>query len=196
MPVSGVHEVEWDKAFHLSDFTFPWNRGRKEDMVFSALWDGISFFFRFEVNNPTPKISDDTSALEVVQSERVEMFFRQDQDMTPYYCLEIDTNARLLDYKAMYHRAFDFSWCWPHGELSIESVPVDKGYIIQGQLSVSSLKQLGLWNDGCMEIGLFRANSLGYHNGQIQFDWSSWVTPDSTSPDFHIPATFGQFVFS
>jgi hypothetical protein len=45
--------------------------------------------------------------LEVVNSERVEIFFRKDEALTPYYGLELDANGRVLDYEAEYHRKFN-----------------------------------------------------------------------------------------
>lgn len=195
-PVLDIHQVAWDKAFSLCDFTFPWNHKRKEDVVFKALWDGVSFYFRFDVNNCKLNSSQEVKNLDVVQSERVEIFFRKNREMSPYYCLEMDTNSRILDYSALFHRDFDFSWVWPKGELFVESIVTKKGYMVMGQLSLSSLKQLGLWNDGLLEVGLFRANAIGVKEQETQFDWSSWVKPLSSDPDFHIPSAFGLLAFS
>jgi hypothetical protein len=128
--------------------------------------------------------------MEVVHSERIELFFRANEKMQPYYCLEIDPHGRILDYKAKLYREFDKSWQWPDS-LSIKALIEDENYTVQGVISLLVLKQLGLINNGQIEIGLYRGHCTKLNGNNASIKWISWVDPKTKRPDFHVPSSFG-----
>lgn len=162
-----------------------------------AQHDSQSLYLRFEVSEPSlvvERFKDDKR--EVVNSDRVELFFAADVDLQKYYCLELDPFGRILDYSASYYREFDYDWSWPQDELAVDSKLVEKGYQVELVLSKASLKQLGLIQSNMIHMGVFRADCKGVGRGGTspkRFDWISWVDPGTKMPDFHVPGAFGRF---
>jgi len=103
----------WDKANITDDFSFPWEDETPPKTSFIALYDNDYFYFRFDVEDDhvLPHVKDDHK-MEVVDSYRVEIFFRQDEQLNPYYCLDMDARGRVLDYATRYYRDFDYEWQW------------------------------------------------------------------------------------
>lgn len=182
----------WRAAEELTDFTYPWEKERSPSTTFKALHNESWLYCLFEVEDPDMKIFQDTNdKSEVAASCRAELFFRSDDRLDPYYCLEIDPLGRVLDYKATYHRNFNFNWSWPDGGLTVKTSRTTKGYIVEFAVSKASLKKLGLLNDQRLEAGLYRGDCVTTSEGKEDFRWISWVKPDSKTPDFHIPSSFG-----
>jgi hypothetical protein len=130
---------------------------------------------------------------EILQSDRVEIFFRKDERMNPYYCLEVDPLARVYDYQAVYHRQFNVQWFWPADQLQASSHQTQEGYVVTLAVSKKSLMDFGLLDGGRLQVGLFRGKCVAIHPDESEMKWISWVEPDSTTPDFHIPSAFGSF---
>ncbi len=184
---------QWEQANILSDFTFPWEDQSAPKMDFRALHDTDFLYFRFDVEN-TNNISyiKDNHKMEVVNSDRVEIFFRQDEDLDPYYCLEMDARGRILDYSTRYYRDFNYDWKWPNsGCLSVNTFENHLGYVVEGNVSLSSLKNLGLLKDKSLQVGLYRGYCTKLIESKAEFKWISWLKPKSEKPDFHIPSSFG-----
>ena len=133
--------------------------------------------------------------MEAAYSDRVEIFFRQDNLLSPYYCLEMDPIGRVFDYEARYHRKFNVAWNWPENELLVKADQTHDGYTIEGRISKQSLRQLGLLNSEKLEVGLFRGECINLNAETPEIKWISWVKPDSMTPDFHIPSAFGVLHF-
>lgn len=183
----------WDKANVMSDFIFPWEKEKPPRTNFRALYDDNYFYFRFDVddNNVLTHIKIDNK-MEVVDSDRVEIFFRQNEELNPYYCLEMDARGRILDYVTKYYRDFDYDWQWPENDnLKVEASENENGYVVEGAISLSSLKELGLLKDNTLEVGLYRGYCMQLPNPEAKLRWISWVKPNSEKPDFHIPSSFG-----
>ena len=188
-----MHSV-WDMANENADFTYPWEQEKAPEMIFRALHDNQNFYFRFDVEERNIlTFTDKNHKMEVVDSDRVEIFFRQNDKMNPYYCLEMDAHARVLDYEAKHYRDFDFDWEWEKGKLSVEAFKHANGYVVEGSIELSSLKNMGLLRNNIMEAGLFRGQCLALPKDGKEADmkWISWVKPESNQPDFHIPSSFG-----
>ena len=162
-------------------------------MSFRALWDDARFYFRFDVQTPRAlTYVQDNNKMEVVDSDRVEIFFRSDERLNPYYCLEMDPLGRVLDYRAHFYRKFDYEWQWPGiNPLEIHSDFTRSGYTVEGSITMESLRKLNLLTNNELQIGLFRGECLKVLDPKSSFDWISWVKPDSNRPDFHIPSSFG-----
>ena len=121
-----------------------------------------------------------------------EIFFRIDEKLNPYYCLEIDPLGRVLDYRGNFHRKFDRDWSWPEKGLQVKTHRSEDGYTLELAIAKASLEQLGLLRSHTLQAGLYRADCFPGKNGPRDFKWISWIRPESPSPDFHIPSSFGE----
>jgi len=185
----------WAQAVPLDDFVFPWEPGQsKAAMIFRALHDGQQLYWQFRVRDKDIKTYvDKNEKLEVIFGDRVEIFMTTDPALSTYYCLEVDSLARVYDYHASHYRKFDSQWQWPSGHLRA-SARLDKdGYVVTGSLSLQSLTNLGLLTNGTLRCGLYRGKCMEIDLAQEKMQWISWITPASATPDFHIPSSFGIF---
>lgn len=184
----------WKHAETLSDFRYPWEEEEPLQTTFKSLHDDEWLFFLFEVEDPNWHVEvSHGDKLEVIDSSRVEIFFRKDERMSPYFCLEMDAAGRVLDYQGFFHRRFDYSWSWPADGLRIASQSTSTGYSVEGGISKSSLHALGLLSETENEIqaGLFRAECTLTVAPRNHMRWISWQNPRSATPDFHLPSAFG-----
>lgn len=185
----------WKKAIALTDFSFPWENEVAPPLCFKALHTKDWLYGLFTVTDTNITIfSDKDDKREVINSDRVELFMRSSEKMTPYYCLELDPLGRTLDYKAEYYRRFDMNWSWPTHQLKVKANQSQGGYSVEVAISKKSLLELGLLSNQQIEVGLFRGKCLEIKGGEANLKWISWMTPDSKTPDFHIPSSFGVFV--
>lgn len=182
----------WDKAGALSDFSYPWENAQPPLTSFRALHSERWLYCLFKVHDDNINIyADKHEKREVVWSDRAEIFFRKDDRLSPYYCLELDPSGRILDYKAMHYRDFDFQWSWPAGELVVKTHLEPDGYTIEVAISKASLASLELLKDKTLQAGLYRAECVSLKGKDATFKWISWIRPDSETPDFHIASSFG-----
>lgn len=182
----------WKRAHILSDFHYPWEKDAPLPTRFKALHSDEWLYVLFEVEDPDVfimKEKDHKSG--VAGSSRVEIFFKRDDQMNPYYCLEIDPLGRVLDYEGTFHRKFNLDWSWPAGQLIIKTQQRKDSYTVEFAISKSSLESLGLLQNKTLQAGLYRADCAVNAEGSTQFKWISWVKPASRTPDFHIPSSFG-----
>lgn len=182
----------WKNASVLSDFRYPWQKESAPATTFRALHNDTWFYGLFDVRDEFVYVHRKTNhKSEVASSSRAEIFFRIDEKLNPYYCLEMDPIGRVLDYKATHYRKFDISWSWPEGHLIIRTEKKKDGYTVEFAISKASLKELGLLKGNKLEAGLFRGDSFPKNEGEPDFKWISWMQPQSETPDFHIPSSFG-----
>ncbi|HEY9489079.1 MAG TPA: carbohydrate-binding family 9-like protein [Chryseosolibacter sp.] len=186
------NDPHWKDAPALSDFRYPWEIGAAPLTKFKALHNDEWLYCLFDVEDPHVMIfQDNNHKSEVASSSRAEIFFKIDDRLDPYYCLEIDPLGRVLDYEGTYHRKFDLKWSWPQGHLIIKTHRRNDGYSVEFAISKSSLKELRLLKDQTLQAGLYRGDCYRNADGETDFRWISWVQPDSPTPDFHIPSSFG-----
>ncbi len=182
----------WHNAIELTDFVYPWETEQPPLTSFKALHNNDWLYCLYKVNDKSINVyvkSDDKS--EVVYSDRVEIFFRKDARLSPYYCLELDPHGRVYDYKAEYHRKFNPSWSWPEGQLIVKANKLSDGYTVEIAISKKSLMKLELLIGKTVEAGLFRGDCIEITEDNSKIKWISWVRPNSSTPDFHIPSAFG-----
>lgn len=196
MKINGrIDHVNWNMADRLVDFYSPWNTKPIEKTEFRALWDGAYLYFGFTVYEKdvfTDVIKHGDEAIN--HSDRVELFFRTDANMNPYYCLEMDTTCRVMDFKALPGKQFDFDWSWPKDGLELKSFRDEDKYQVEGRISIQSLEELNLIDGNKIQTGVYRANYLKTPDGQRDPQWICWVDPKTEEPNFHIPGSFGTFV--
>ena len=185
-------DEQWSKAVSLSDFIYPWERETPSCTTFKALhsreWLYCLFFVRVH-NVKVYRIADKKP--EIIKSDRVEIFFKKDDQLSPYYCLEVDPLARVYDYEAHYHRNFNTAWSWPEGQLHVKASRNSDGYSVEMAIHKDSLRSLGLLQNNVLLAGLYRAECVSIQGSTSTMKWISWINPDSPTPDFHIASSFG-----
>ena len=181
----------WEKINPLNDFSYPWRVEAAPQTIFRGAQDGEYFYFQFEAYGPKPLVYVDTnSKLEVIHSERVEIFFRSDEKMTPYYCLEMDPHGRVLDYEANHYRQFNRDWQWPD-DLAIQTRVEGNKYILSGKVKLDTLADLNLLKDNQIQAGLYRGHCNNLVGKKATLKWISWVDSETPEPDFHVASSFG-----
>ena len=186
----------WEAATVLTDFQYPWRDEEPPATIFRALWDDARLYFLYRAADPDIIVkTEGEGERDVVNSDRVEIFFKKDDRMDPYYALELDALGRILDTEGRFYRKVDFDWNWPEGHLIVKASRDEEGYWVEGSITWSSLRDLGMYDGGDrLNAGLYRGEYVPTPDGQTEVKWISWVRPDSDTPDFHIPSSFGSFL--
>ena len=183
----------WNNAEILTDFSSPWSDLKPEKMEFRALWDTEHLFFCYTVYDTNIHIDrQDDSVDSIGESDRVEIFFRTDAGLNPYYCLEIDPSPRIMDFKASPKKKFDFDWNWPNNDLIVKSNIKEDRFIVEIAITIQSLKNFDLIKDNSIEAGIYRAKYKKQENNLFEPTWISWVNPNTETPNFHVPDSFGN----
>src|SRR5690606_6118360 len=110
---------------------------------------------------------------------------------------EVDPMGRVLDYRASFYRKFDYGWHWPKGQLTLEAEWNTEGYIVELNIGLDSLRDLGILRNGRIGAGIFRGDckALGNPGGEgPKINWISWIDPGTEFPDFHVPSAFGELI--
>jgi hypothetical protein len=185
-------DIAWNEAVVLSDFVSPWDGIEPSKIEFKALWDTEKLFFCFKVYDSEVYIdTTDNTKSSINNSDRVELFFRSDKNLNPYYCLEIDPTPRLMDFKVNPNKQFDFNWNWPSNDIEIKSSIETNYFTVEGAISIESLTKFGLLKDGQIETGIYQAKYNQQQDGNYQPTWITWLNPETPTPDFHIASSFG-----
>ncbi|WP_428231556.1 carbohydrate-binding family 9-like protein [Flavobacterium sp.] len=185
----------WKDANCLTDFSSPWKNNPVLKIEFRALYDHENFYFKFRVfDTDIYRDQKDNSFESIGNSDRVELFFRTNESLDPYYCLEIDTAGRIMDFKARPGKNFDFNWKWPKKDIAVQTSKDETSFVVSGRISIQSLKDLNLIHNNTIEAGVFRAKFSLVENLQYEPTWISWVDPNTETPNFHIASSFGKFV--
>ena len=188
---SGTNPL-WDKATILTDFCSPWDTEKIKEIEFKALCDDDYLFFCFKVQDSQVYIdTTDSSKASINNSDRVELFFRSDKNLDPYYCLEIDPTPRIMDFKARPDKQFDFDWNWPAKDIEVKSSIKENYFIVEGKISIDSLVKFDLLKDGKIETGIYRAKYNQQKDGSFEPTWITWVNPNTETPNFHTLTSFG-----
>ncbi|MEC3908243.1 sugar-binding protein [Tamlana sp. 2201CG12-4] len=191
---TGTNSI-WEKAKVLDDFCSPWDPDTIKKIEFKALWDSENLYFNFKVyDNKVHLITKDNSNDSIDNSDRVELFFRSNHKMTPYYCLEIDPKPRLMDFKALPGKVFDFDWNWPSEDIKVKSLIRETDFCVEGTISLKSLTKYNLLKHGIIETGVYRAKYNQISRNHYEPIWITWVNPKTETPNFHTPSSFGEFI--
>jgi hypothetical protein len=191
---SGDHPL-WEKANVLSDFVSPWDDQKPKKIELRSVWDSEKLFFYYKVldNEVHIKKKDDTID-SINNSDRVEIFFRENASLNPYYCLEIDSEARVMDFIAYPDKKFNFEWNWPEKHLSVKSNISETYFTVEIEISIQSLKELNVLKNNRIETGFYRAKYLKQENETHEPVWITWVNPNTPTPNFHIASSFGTLI--
>lgn len=183
----------WKNANSLIDFSSPWNHQPIKKIEFKALHDKKEIFFQFKVFDNDIYIHPSKNKYKSINnSDRVELFFRSDENLNPYYCLEIDPTARVMNFKASPNKQFDFTWNWPEKHLKVVSYKSENYFTVNIAVSIQSFKDLSLLKGNNIETGIFRAKYNKIENTKdYKPTWITWVNPNTIEPNFHIKSSFG-----
>lgn len=188
-------DPQWQNVSVLSDFSYPWEDETPPLTTFQAVHDEHWIYLLYKVEDTTINIYvDKNEKSDIDASDRVEIFLRVDDKLTPYYGLEIDPKGRIMDYQASYHRKFDFNWSWPKDEIKVKTGTIKNGYTVEVAISKKSLVTLGLLKNNRLEAGIFRGDCTTLVGNEATIKWISWMKPASDTPDFHIPSAFGFLI--
>lgn len=187
----------WEKANCLTDFCSPWKKDSFSKIEFRALWDLEYLYFNFQVFDSEVYIDRKNDSTEsICNSDRVELFFRKNEKLSPYYCLEMDVDARILDFEGYPNWNFDYNWKWPKEQLEIQSFRDEKSFTVEGKISLTSLRALDLIQDNSIETGIYRAKFSQNEKQEYEPTWISWVNPSTEEPNFHIASSFGKLILT
>ncbi|MBW1656416.1 carbohydrate-binding family 9-like protein [Flavobacterium quisquiliarum] len=182
----------WNNAAVLTDFVSPWDSITPDKIELRALWDLDHIFFLYKVYDGDIHIDKTDDTVEsIAKSDRVEIFFRKDDLLNPYYCLEIDPEPRILDFIAYPDRQFDYDWKWPEKHLTAKSNKQKDFFTVEIAISIESLKNFNLIKGNKIEAGLYRAKYIQQSNLDYEPVWISWINPNTETPNFHIASSFG-----
>lgn len=185
----------WNDAAVLTDFYSPWSNEKPSEITFKALWDREKLFFNFTVFDSEIHIEKQDDSIDSINnSDRVELFFRPDASLNPYYCLEIDATSRIMDFIAYPDKNFDFNWDWPKDHITVKSSINANSFNVEGSISIESLKNFNLIKNNKMEAGIFRAKYKKRKNGCFEPIWITWVNPNTETPNFHTQTSFGELI--
>ncbi|TLX73260.1 hypothetical protein E9993_15840 [Labilibacter sediminis] len=159
-----------------------WSDNSKDNTFFAYKISSEFFYFYFKTTDSTLIIPPYDKELSVANGDRVEIFFSIDKSLNNYYCLEIGLLGDVLDYKAKHYRQFNDEW--DYKTLKIATNNENNNFIVEGKISMSELKSLGL--EGEIFMGAFRADYLNPDT----IDWYTKTIPPSKKLDFHFPEVF------
>jgi len=181
----------WVHAIEMSDFSYPWRNETPSSTIFKALWSDSFFYFLFIVeDSEVISLQKGIGEKDLLNSDRVEIFFKPKEVTKPYYALEMDAMGRCLDTEGVFDKNVDFNWNWPVEHFILKASQTKKGYVVEGSISFESLRLLGIYKDDKkLYTGLYRGEYYTLPSKKIDVKWISWVKPDVKS--FHTPSAFG-----
>ena len=184
----------WENANVLTEFLHPWQPKSLPSTTFKGLWSDTHLYFLYNVvDNEIITPQRNLGELDAVESDRVEIFFKAADETKPYYSLEMDALGRCLDSDAIFYKNnIDFDWDWPKDDFVLKASQHKGGYIVEGSISLASLRKLGIYkDDGILNAGLYRGEYYTKEDGNIGIKWISWVVSNPEKPNFHVPNSFG-----
>jgi hypothetical protein len=187
-----IQTMNWVCISAIEKFTSPWALNNKPKVFFRAAHNRKSLFFRFDVYHEYTDLQPDSdNSRLVLKSERVELFFKPNDNKKFYYCIEMDISGRIFSYRAKFHHQFDYAYEWPRG-YEVACIKHAEGYRVIGEIKLDILKLFGVLEGNKMQAGVFVGHRLCNPNAE-GFEWMTWVNPRLEVPDFHVPASFGIF---
>lgn len=188
---------EMSEPLVIDEFSYPWAKESPPSTSFEMQWKGNALHFRFDVDDPDVVVASTWDGESTVDHEdRVELFFARDDALAQYYCVEIDPLGRVHDYAARHYRQFDTRWrC--DGSLT-RGTRTPTGYRVEGSIPGATLESMlgrTVKRGTTIKMGVFRAEFRSAERetpGARADNWISWVKPETTQPDFHVPSAFRE----
>ena len=204
--IDGVpNEADWQRATHLTQFVNPWNPRYQSETDLRLLWNGHELYFCFTVKEETLQLASVLQDKhEIIDEDRVELFFSPSLPLSTYYALEFDAIGRVLDYKAEYPKKFDESWNTKN-KLQADGRLTADGFCVEGRISKALLNEMTnshektnghKTTDGQKEFyfGAYRGDLDRDEAGNFIYEWLCLRDPKLPEPDFHVNGTFCKLV--
>jgi len=187
-------EANWSNAEILENFVYPWQDLDPPKTTFRAMHDDDNLYFYYHADDEDIRLKETgDEEMDAVESDRVEIFIKGADDASPYYALEMDPLGRVFDSKAEFGDYIDHEYDFPNNGLTFKGKVYHDHYTLEGKIALDILRELDLISsDGTIFIGLYRGEYYVDKNGEEKTNWISWVIPDSATPNFHIPSSFGM----
>lgn len=195
--IDGVlDEDEWPEPRWETDLSFAWRPRAAPETAFAVVSDGGDLLFAFRVLDRDVVVApgDPADESRVERGDRAELFLARDRELSEYFAIEIDPRGRVLDYRGRFYRRFEKEWDCPG--LEVAAGPRPDGYAVEGRIPRAALREMGLGvpsGSSVLLAGAFRAEFSRRANGPPDESWISWVRPQVSEPDFHVPSAFGCF---
>jgi len=186
---------QWKNISTFKNFVSPWNDKPFGETTFQYQNDATWFYFLFKVMDKDIQLCDTSlnEAQNVLQSDRVELFFAKDSLMQPYYTFEVDAANRLFDARCfiipenkMQPKQINANWQIDKNDLHFTAIQTKKGYQVEGRIAMSFLQNEQLINNNQIWCGMQRANFSATNSTQ----WICAKDPKTNTPDFHCWGVF------
>lgn len=179
-PISVQFEAPWsDSSFQATDCSL-WN-------------DKDTLYFHFNVEDSMlVSVIKDNFHDGIGTSDRIEIFFSVDSNISRYYGMELCYDQRILDFVSTPYRQIDYTWTWPIDQIHTSCILTSNGYACDGSINLDYLRSLGILTGDGIYIGVFRAD----YNDPYDPKEVTWITaknPHISKPDFHIPEVFFKY---
>ena len=187
-------DAVWQTIPARTDFCHPWRSDKPQKTSLKIYHDEVNLYLLYEAEDKTPVFMErQKKEFDIAYEDRVEVYFEALPGMKNYYSYEMSPTGLTLDYQCRIHRRFDFGWRAP--TLKTAGEKRESGYTVEAAYPLASLKKLGVLKpDGTIRAGFYRADFEVGPNGKIIEKWISWIDPQKTAEDFHIPQTLGLLV--
>lgn len=177
----------WENTPIFKNFVSPWSEQPFGETTFQYQNDTIWFYFLFKVIDKDIQLCDTSfnDELNVLQSDRVELFFAKDSLMQPYYTFEMDAAGRLFDARCSIisknKKLINDVWDIDKKELQFTTVKISNGYALEGKIAMSFLRNAQLFSNNKLWCGIQRANFSATNLPQ----WICAKDPLKKQPNFH-----------
>ena len=169
-------EEAWNSANVINGFIYPWKPEKAQPTTFRALHDGEYLYLAYQMVDDVIIAPDFVSdERDLIEQDRVEIYFAPDKMTSNYYCIEMDVKGRKLDYMGKYHRQFNFSW--EFDDIEHKGIYTGEGYQIEAAISLNALDDLGVIKNNAFSAGVYRADFHYDQDSSVVHVYASWLDP-------------------
>lgn len=185
------YDTDWDTSPQVTGLVDPWHDAQMDQTRFLTCSDNENLYLLYKVHDEHIYCADGNEERSVDYCDRIEFFICKDEQMNEYYCLEIDPNGKVMDYRAAYHRNFDYGWTCDI--IDVGTSISNNEYLIEAAIPLEWLKENCFISDSDEIIfGIYRADRRNKDDSVI--DWYTWIDPGTPGPEFHVPGTLGKLI--
>lgn len=180
------HDSIWKLCQPYEQFYYPPNETKSQRTEFRSFWNKDYLYFHFDIIDRNVVCDNDREkSIAVEYSDRAEIFFAIDDQLSEYFGLEIDACERMINFKSVGYRNFEPDWTFPYLRRKDYQVKrLKSGYQVEGRIEIKALSQLGILKDQKLLMGVFQAD-FRKANSRKSVQWKSWNEIRSEKPDFH-----------
>lgn len=175
----------WMICDTYEDFVSPWQRAAVPITRFKCFYNDEYLYVHFTAKDQDQVCKKHNVTKRAVElSDRVEIFFAKDEEMSEYYGMEFDICGRVNVFKSTGYRNFQKNWRFPHfKKKDYRTRQLLNVYQSEIRIPIKALQELELINDGKLLMGVFRANFNSKNYNKVQ--WISWQKINTPKADFH-----------